>query len=316
MKMTKRSSLVSKDLNLPCVGPGKFKFTKVNISLGMSSLFLVCVIQLLSFEVAHSQESTSSPSVDELTFDPDAPAKTELEKEAEAAAQGNSEAPSDSKKQAPLSNLMGEIKQDEVVKDLSGLGQLSAFNDIAVIQRRFLPKTKRFEAFPSAGFIVNQAFFLNYMLGLKLAFSFTESWALEANSAFLGSAARDITKDLRDKRGIATSTFVDPKSYVGLDIKWSPIYGKMGLLNRKIVPFDMYYVLGGGKTNTSLGGANTIHAGLGQIYALGKSTALRWDLSWYVYSAPTDSSGAGGGTFTDMNLSFGMSFFFPGAKYR
>lgn len=244
---------------------------------------------------------------DGLTFDPngETPPVTETEenKPAEIKVEAKPESPS-------------LLKVEEDIKDISGLGQLAPFKDVAVIQRRFLPKTKRFEAFTSAGFILNQAFFINYSLGLRLGYNFSETYGLEAATLFLGSTEKQVTTDLREKLRIATRTLVTPKSYYGLDFKWTPIYGKMGLLNRKIVPFDMYYSGGGGVTQSDAGSAPTLHLGLGQIFALSKGMAVRWDMSWYFYRVNADSSGSGGGTFSDYHINLGMSFYFPGAKYR
>jgi outer membrane beta-barrel protein len=134
---------------------------------------------------------------------------------------------------------------------------------------------------------------------------------------FLTTAERQVTTDLGNK-DVQTKSFVTPKSYIGADFKWVPIYGKMAWRNRKITPFDLYFSIGGGTTSTNQGTSEpTFHLGTGQIFALSKSTAFRWDFSWHAFQ-----SKAGSGTtqsssnFNNLFITVGMSFFFPEATYR
>ena len=114
-------------------------------------------------------------------------------------------------------------------------------------------------------------------------------------------------------------------NYLGLDAVWTPIYGKMSLFNRRIVPFDMYFSLGAGQTgltNAKVSSATSFHVGTGQIFAMSKGIGLRWDLSWNFYNAtPQPSTGVtstppGESQFNNLLLTIGASFFFPEAKYR
>lgn len=209
-----------------------------------------------------------------------------------------------------------KVEGEIVPKNLGNLGRLAPFQDIAVIQRRYLPKTGRFELFPSLGLVANNAFYWNVILGLRFGYYFTESFGLEANIAFISSSSRKVTDDLESNLSVEISEIVIPKGYYGLDFKWSPVYGKMGLSETTIVPFDMYFLAGGGVTQTNQDTSPfTGHIGTGQIFALSKVAAFRWDLGWYFYSTET-REGTISGSFTDMYLSLGVSFFFPEAKYR
>ncbi|MBX9767601.1 MAG: outer membrane beta-barrel domain-containing protein [Bdellovibrionales bacterium] len=204
-----------------------------------------------------------------------------------------------------------EKKKAGALQDLQKLGSLSPFSDVAVIQRKYLPHTGRFEFYPSIGAIANQAFFATFVLSGRLGYHLNESFALEGNFALLTGTERSVTVDLREKRDVVTKTFVNPKSYYGLDLKWTPVYGKMAWLNQSIVPFDMYFVGGAGRLQTNLTeNPIAVHLGTGQSFALSKSMAVRWDLSWYIYQT------SGSGSFNDIHFTTGVSFFFPGAKYR
>lgn len=209
--------------------------------------------------------------------------------------------------------------QDKEVGTLTDLSTLAPFEDVAVIQRRFLPKTGRFEFSPSGMITLNNPFFSNMGLGLRASYYFLEKHGLELQYFMLSNSSREVTKNLETKRNVRTESLVKPKSYMGVAYKWNPIYGKMTLLNKTIVPFDLYFTAGGGMTNTQEdSGAPTVHVGTGQVFALNKMMAIKWDLTWNFYSADsTDSTGVKATTNQDdLFLSLGMSFFFPEAKYR
>lgn len=213
-----------------------------------------------------------------------------------------------------------DFKEDkDDLSDISELGNFAPFSDIAVIQRRYLPKTSRFEFFPSVGAMVNNPFFFNSMIGLRLGYNLTEKWGIEANFGYIMPARQRITKDLESDKQIFTSSFIIPEMFFGADLRWSPIYGKMSFFNSSIVPFDMYFSAGGGITTTNQDTSPmTIHLGTGQIFALSKGVAARWDVSAYMYNSSTSvpEDGAQEGSFVDLYVSLGMSFFFPEASYR
>ncbi|MES2963699.1 MAG: outer membrane beta-barrel domain-containing protein [Bdellovibrionota bacterium] len=202
------------------------------------------------------------------------------------------------------------------VKGVGDLGKLAPFNDVAVIQKRYLPRTGRFEFFGAPTMVMNDAFFLNFGLDGRFAYYFQERYGLEFVAFLLTVSERQVTTDLREKRSVTTRTIVSPKSYMGLDFKWTPIYGKMTFENKRITPFDLYFAAGLGSTTTNQGTSEpTLHLGTGQTFALSKASALRWDFSWNFFTAP-NATGSGRGLYNNLYLSMGMSFFFPEATYR
>lgn len=216
---------------------------------------------------------------------------------------------------------------EPVLKDpekLSDLSQLQPFSEISVIQRRFLPKTERFQFFLGLSTVANDPWFWGMGGAGRIGYAFTESLALEANFAFLGSSEKDAVKDLRTNNAVKTDSIISANSYTGLDVVWSPIYGKMSLFGKRIVPFDMYFSVGAGQTgltNAKTSSATSFHFGGGQIFAMSKGIGLRWDLSWNFYNAtpnPSSPTGPAPGEsqFNNLLLTIGASFFFPEAKYR
>lgn len=205
------------------------------------------------------------------------------------------------------------------MQSLSDLATLAPFSDVAVIERRFLPKTKRFEFSGSVFANLNNPFFNSFGAGLRGAYYLTERYAVEGLVAFSATSSREVTDDLLHNRLIRTDNVVTSRGYEILAFKWNPIYGKMTWLNKSIVPFDLNFDIGLGVTQTSENQSEpTLHLGTSQVFAYSKSMAFRWDLTWNGYSAHAhDDSGSSTTLFqNDLFLGVGVSFYFPEATYR
>ncbi len=215
-----------------------------------------------------------------------------------------------------------EKKEDVRVNELKDLSRLSPFREVSVIQKKYLPKTERFQFFGALATTTNTPWFLNYGAKLGLAYHFTESFGLELSGLFLSSSEREVAKEIRDNNGLRPEQFIYTKGYYGLDLMWSPIYGKLSNMDGGIIPFDMYFSIGGGssKTNSAEGNVPTVHVGTGQIFAITKSIAFRWDYSLNIFQATPVSVGgsstAAQGGYNDLILTAGVSFFFPEASLR
>lgn len=211
---------------------------------------------------------------------------------------------------------------EQKIENLTDLNKLSAFREVSVIQKKYLPKTERFQLYTGAGMTTNSPWFLNLGVKINLGYHFTESFGVELSTMFLTNSEREVAKEIRANNGVQAEKFVNTKSYVGADFMWVPIYGKLTLLNNSIIPFDMYFAAGGGtsSTNSQEGSVPTIHVGTGQIFAITKSLAFRWDYSWTMFSATpvdfTTTSKSSKNSYNDLILTAGISFFFPEARYR
>jgi outer membrane beta-barrel protein len=215
-----------------------------------------------------------------------------------------------------------EKKEDVRVNELKDLSRLSPFREVSVIQKKYLPKTERFQFFGALATTTNTPWFLNYGAKLGLAYHFTESFGLELSGLFLSSSEREVAKEIRDNNGLRPEQFIYTKGYYGLDLMWSPIYGKLSNMDGGIIPFDMYFSIGGGSSNTNSAEGNvpTVHVGTGQIFAITKSIAFRWDYSLNIFQATPVSVGGSStpaqGGYNDLILTAGVSFFFPEASLR
>ena len=213
--------------------------------------------------------------------------------------------------------------QNSKVKSLTDLNRLAPFSDISVIQKKFLPKTGRFQLFTAGGLTTNSPWFINLGVKANIGYHFSESFGVEVSGMFLSNSEGESAKEIRSNNNLQPDKFVITKSNLGLDIIWSPIYGKISTLENEIIPFDMYFAFGAGMagTNSQEKTVPTFHAGTGQIFALTKSMAFRWDYSWIFYQATpvidtASTSAPAKSTYNDLVFTAGVSFFFPEANYR
>jgi outer membrane beta-barrel protein len=211
--------------------------------------------------------------------------------------------------------ISDEKQTDVKINDISDLATLAPFSDVSVIQKKFLPKTDRFQLFGGLTSMMNDPWFTNLGLSAKLGYFFTEQWGVELDGLFLSTTARDNIKALQNNDQVSTSSIITVKGYYGASVVWAPIYGKMGMFGKKIIPFDMYFALGGGSSQIKNGsGGTTLHAATGQIFSISKSLGFRWDLTWNMVQATP--AGQGSQNFNNILLAAGFSYFFPDAGYR
>lgn len=210
------------------------------------------------------------------------------------------------------------VQPEEKPVDFSTLGKLAPFKEISIIQRKFLPKTGRFQLNGSLGTVTNDPFFNTYSFGARGGYFLTEAWGIELDYVALSTSQRQVTKNIRNVQDVITDSLISIKSYLGVHIVYVPFYGKMSFRNRSIVPFDLYFTAGYGNTKvqSSAGEENpgTFHLGVGQIFAVSKSFGVRWDFTANVFSA----TGIDGNKqqFNNLIFSLGGSFFLPEASYR
>lgn len=266
---------------------------------------------------AHAQDTSAGGDELEGLFNKDEQQSLEMKPDAATPHQGNANAPGTTGNNNGGNAYTGTSSASgPQMKDISDLGKLSDFDDIAVIQKRYQPKTGRFEFYISPTLVLNDAFFLNFGADARLSYSFTERYAVEFTGIYLSTSERGVTQELRDNRGVITTSLVSPHSFYGLDFRYTPVYGKMAFANEKITPFDLYFSLGLGMTGTNQGSTEpTLHLGTGQTFARTKGTAYRWDFSWNMFTAQPYGQ-TNRSFYNSLFISVGFSWLFPEATYR
>jgi len=225
-------------------------------------------------------------------------------------------------------------KEAAPVTKLENLNQLKPFEDVAVIQKRYLPKTQRWEANINAATNINDSFFTAYGVGGGLTYNFNEKFGVEGLAKWFSTSNSKASNQLLEK-GVVTNGMVVTNVFYGLDLRWTPIYGKYSYFDRKIIPFDHYFSIGVGQTKLDTGSSSnnttvkvenlndpiTVRIAMGEVFALTKWMAFRWDVAWHFMKPDVRTTTTHGSTETtdvqnNLFLNVGLSFYFPEAKYR
>ena len=212
------------------------------------------------------------------------------------------------------------------VKTVSDLKALAPFEDIAVIQKRFLPKTSRGEAGLSLVSILNNKFF--YLMGVsgRLGYFIREKHGLGVQAYAIAYLTKFFSNRLQKAPNIITAyNPIAPRFFVGAYYKWTPVYGKFSFLDKKIHYFDMFFDFGLGAENIfsaapqdkklTLGlpvqswvPASRLSAG--QVFAINKNMGVVWNFTWYFYFFKLTDSPALKWQH-DLSLSLGFNYYFP-----
>lgn len=217
------------------------------------------------------------------------------------------------------------------IKSVSDLRHLAPFEDIAVIQKRFLPKTFRGEAGLSLMSILNNKFF--YLAGgaFRLGYFIREKHGLGLQGYAIHNWEKLISSRLRVNQAITAFNHIAPRFFLGVYYKWTPVYGKFSFMNRKIEYFDIFFNFGGGvKYIVSALPKNVSGSGVtrpvrpwapagrfstGQVFALNKDFGATWEFTYYVYFY--ELLGLQGIRWRhDLSLSLGFNYYFPGVSER
>lgn len=145
-----------------------------------------------------------------------------------------------------------------------------------VVQNRLYGKKNRVELSLFGGKISSDPFLTVKNFGGSLGYHFNESVSLHLvgwKAIVSGSDALETLEKEQD----TTANTNKPKSYLGLEGDYSFIYGKLSLLGKTILYFDMLGLVGLGSTSTENGSALSAYLGLSQRIFLSKGVALRLD---------------------------------------
>jgi outer membrane beta-barrel protein len=125
---------------------------------------------------------------------------------------------------------------------------------IKTIQKKNFYKKGRWEASPHFAFVANDPFLNRYIVGAGINYNLTEIFAVEVNMDFspdLGDADwKPVTKQLIEENHVSPD--ISKLTYFGsASFLFSPIYGKVAVVGREIINFDIFGAFGMGMTRTS-----------------------------------------------------------------
>lgn len=193
---------------------------------------------------------------------------------------------------------------------VQALAEKDYFRTIKVVQKKPVTKARRIEISPFFSYLPNDDFVRGYVPGADIAYHFNEGVAIEATLAYGLHSNKQLLGDIR-KMGVQPAV-LDRMGFMGsVGFNWSPLYGKIAYLERKIVAYDLFFATGFGVTNTELeittsttggGGGETVekekrdasfqgyYIGIGQRYYFTNWAALRLELRNYAYTQRVDSN--------------------------
>lgn len=202
-------------------------------------------------------------------------------------------------------------------------------------------KAGRFELSATGNLSLNDAFYAKRWGGLKLGYHPAE-WLYVGAAVAAGSSTRTGSAVVCPSNGgcqDATDAQLQQvpgklKLVTGLEVAWSPVYGKLNVFAERVAHFDLSLIVGGDwisyeevlsasqaeamaaagqkpGTKSTFGG----HVGLGFRVFFAEWIAARVEFKDYVYSVPVPNWQEGGAARDDIQnqlfTEIGLSFFFP-----
>jgi len=197
-------------------------------------------------------------------------------------------------------------------------------------------KAGRFELTPTGALSLNDAFYRKMFAGLKLGYHFNETWSLSVQGA-TGTARRTGSAVVCPQNSgcvPATDAMLSQvpgriRAMGGLELGFSPVYGKLNVFGERVAHFDLSILLGadaiqhdevldaahaaalapGASPPTQLGYGG--HLGLGARLFLAEWVALRLEVKDYVYAVDVPNGGVGRDLQNQLFTELGLSFFLP-----
>lgn len=148
--------------------------------------------------------------------------------------------------------------------------------EIEVVQKRKYSKTNRLETVLFGGLVATDPFLNVKNYGAAINYHFSEAFGFGLLYWNDLSSSSEALKTFEQKNGFTVNTN-QPKSFMGADISYSPLYGKLSLLNKSIIYFDIHLHLGGGSRNTESGRNIAYFAGIGEQLYLSQWLSFRLD---------------------------------------
>lgn len=121
-------------------------------------------------------------------------------------------------------------------------------DDLGVVQNRAFTKEKRFFGSLTTGPLINDEWVVGNINSVSLGYFFNEQWGVEIAQQSGSLKKNDGVDEIARRNGLQPdhNIFVGATTLYGM---WVPFYGKMSLLDRKIIYFDMQFALGLGQVS-------------------------------------------------------------------
>jgi outer membrane beta-barrel protein len=230
-----------------------------------------------------------------------APAKAAATAPAPAAAAPAGKPAAGAKSAAPPGASAEQEAGDVSEVDKDRLGPLR--ERVRPVSGHLFLKEGRFEVSPAATLSIKDAFFTKYVLGGTLTYHATETLGFSLRAGYsiptVAASAQICTFAASDDgtttRGCRRPTFSELDGQApgqitlmgGLDVQWSPIYGKVSLLAEQFLHFDLYGIAGASAVQYRGPGATTFtpggNLGVGLHFFINRWVTLRTEFRDLIY---------------------------------
>lgn len=147
-------------------------------------------------------------------------------------------------------------------------------SELGVVQNRLYTKAGKVEVGFFGGLVSTDPFLDVQTIGASAGWHLSEYFALHALGWKSYASPSSALRVFEAERKATTNTNM-PKSFLGLELAGSFLYGKLSLFGKKIIYYDLYVNGGAGLTETESGRYFTPIVGLGQQFYVTKMISLK-----------------------------------------
>lgn len=195
--------------------------------------------------------------------------------------------------------------------------------ELGVVQNRAYSKANKWEVGVYGGAVLTDPFLDVKNAGFSLGYHFSEYFEVRANMWKDFASGSTALGTFQSTLGGETN-YNKPKAYYGGEAVGSLLYGKLSVLGKSIIYFDLHLLGGLGATNTQNGTYVTPHVGVGQQVYVSKSTSISLDYRLMYYHEqiverviPTKIGQDVGSRNNFSNvITLGVNFMFGGPKEK
>jgi outer membrane beta-barrel protein len=148
-------------------------------------------------------------------------------------------------------------------------------NEMGVVQNRLYSKERRFELGLGLGVADSDPFLSVKTMDLSLGYHFSEYISLHAMYFRYWTGTSTAYSFLLAKGGQYNTNLLD--GFYGGELRASLIYGKLSVVGKAIIHYDMHVSGGAGVTKSETGSYFTPSIGIGQKFYLGRNLSLNFD---------------------------------------
>ena len=193
--------------------------------------------------------------------------------------------------------------------------------DLQVVEGQMHAKAGRLEFALFGGMIPNDPFVTHIPFGARAAYYFVDTVGVEVGGSWAGVLLDSELKTfLQDNRDIdENSDLRDLQQWrANAVLTWSPLYGKVALLQRKLSHFDLYLAGGFGVVGTQIPNADRTDVesaikpegiiGLGARFFVNEWFSLRLDYRQGFFPAGGNAEDDAGGVVLPSEITLGFAF--------